>query len=1079
MNRKKICTIILAFSIGSTLFLSKDYLLKTTNITYAATINENLSPMTCIDFPKDNSSNNTSFYVSGWALNKSGIKQVQILIDGRLKGNANIGGLRPDVARVFPAYGQTNSGYSYNIDFNSIGSGAHILTVKAIGNDSSSNSSTIKINVNKPAPLICVDTPHSGDVTLNKTTISGWSLNASKVSSVDILVDGTKVGNANIGTARPDVAKVFPAYNDGTSGFTYTLDTSKLSHKTHTITVQSNGNDGSSAKQSFTLNRPENITDIDTPKGSINKNISNINVFGWVLNPSGVKQVNIWVDSTLSGTATIGDSRPDVAKVYPQYENSKSGYHYTLDANKLSGGNHTITVQAIGNDGTVGQINSSIYINKPLAIMCLDTVKNGTNALNSLPINGWALNVSGLNQVEIYVDNTKIGNANIGIARPDVAKAFPDYNQINSGFSYTLDSSKLTAGNHKITIKATGNDGTSSSQNVTIYRPAAITDIDFPQNNIILKGNSTNITGWALNPSGVKQVNILVDNKQAATAVLGDFRPDVAKVYPLYNNTKSGYHYTLDTSSIGGGKHTITVQALGNDGSTQSSNIAITRPNSLLCIDSPQQNQSFDVSKQSNINIGGWALDITGIKQITVTVDNESPQNAAIGAKRLDVYNAYPDYSAKNSGYNYNLNLIKLKTGTHTITVTSTGNSGQTVSNTRTIQINNPLLIPVTSVSLNKSIENLTVGDTTTLKATIAPANATDQKIKWTSSNTTVAAVDNTGKITAAASGTAVITATTEDGNKTASCNVTVNNKKGYVNNSYLNVRSAPSLDPQNLVGTLYNYQTIEILDTINDSINNITWDKIIYNNKTSYVSDGYIKHYVSPPTDIINIAVNITKQFEVGNSDEISGNSDGRGLSLGYLQWCIGEGTLQPILNRMDIQYNSEMKSIFGTNYNAIHNMLQNTKTNQLKWAQSINNSSNNITSPWYSQFVNLTKNKDFMNIEKDAQSYTIYQAMLICNKYSLNTVRGFALAFDIANQNGSISSAAQEYIASAYIANPNMSEKDLLKVIANAVASTSSSNSDDISSRKMTIVNGTGTVHRISLNLDSNFGLSDNLWR
>ena len=238
-------------------------------------------------------------------------------------------------------------------------------------------------------------------------------------------------------------------------------------------------------------------------------------------------------------------------------------------------------------------------------------------------------------------------------------------------------------------------------------------------------------------------------------------------------------------------------------------------------------------------------------------------------------------------------------------------------------------------------------------------------------------------------------------------------------------------------------------------------WDKIIYNNSIAYVSNAYIQHYTSPPDNVVNIARNITKQFEVGNSNQIAGNFDGQGLSLGYLQWCIGQGTLQPMLNRMDREYNAEMKSIFGTNYDIIHNMILDTPENQLEWANSINDSTNKITDPWYSQFVSLCNNQDFINIEADAEAYTIRQAMIICDKYNLKTVRGFALAFDIAVQNGSISSDATKIIDTALEQKPNMTEKDLLKVIANAVADTSPNNAEDIRSRKIAIVNGQGTVH------------------
>lgn len=83
--------------------------------------------------------------------------------------------------------------------------------------------------------------------------------------------------------------------------------------------------------------------------------------------------------------------------------------------------------------------------------------------------------------------------------------------------------------------------------------------------------------------------------------------------------------------------------------------------------------------------------------------------------------------------------------------------------------------ISVTAISLNKTITSLSVGGTDVLTAAVAPTNATNKAIKWTSSNTKVAVVDNTGKVTAVGGGTATITATTVDGAKTASCTVTVN----------------------------------------------------------------------------------------------------------------------------------------------------------------------------------------------------------------------------------------------------------------------------------------------------------------
>lgn len=311
-------------------------------------------------------------------------------------------------------------------------------------------------------------------------------------------------------------------------------------------------------------------------------------------------------------------------------------------------------------------------------------------------------------------------------------------------------------------------------------------------------------------------------------------------------------------------------------------------------------------------------------------------------------------------------------------------------------------------------------------------------------------------------------------------CIVTVSNK-GYVNSlgidEVLKVRSTPSLNGS-IIGKLYYFQKIKILGTVVDSSGNL-WDRIAYNGKDAYVADAYIQSYSSPTDNIVNIAVNITKQFEVRNSKQIAGDFDEQGLSLGYLQWCIGQGTLQPLLNRMDKQYNSEMRNIFKTNYSEIHDMIYYSPVNQLEWAKGINNFMNKIIEPWYSKFVSLSKNQNFIKIEQDAEVYLVKQAMIICDKYNLRTVRGFALAFDIVVQNGSISSEAAKIIDNALIKTPNMTEKTLLGVIANAVADSSSNNSGDIRSRKIAIVNGKGIVHGSMLYLDANYGLNDSNWR
>jgi hypothetical protein len=88
----------------------------------------------------------------------------------------------------------------------------------------------------------------------------------------------------------------------------------------------------------------------------------------------------------------------------------------------------------------------------------------------------------------------------------------------------------------------------------------------------------------------------------------------------------------------------------------------------------------------------------------------------------------------------------------------------------------NPVTVPVTGVTISPKSMSLEVGETRGLTANITPTNATNMNVTWSSGNTTVAGVNETGDVTGIAVGTATITVTTENGNYADSCTVTVTN---------------------------------------------------------------------------------------------------------------------------------------------------------------------------------------------------------------------------------------------------------------------------------------------------------------
>lgn len=90
-----------------------------------------------------------------------------------------------------------------------------------------------------------------------------------------------------------------------------------------------------------------------------------------------------------------------------------------------------------------------------------------------------------------------------------------------------------------------------------------------------------------------------------------------------------------------------------------------------------------------------------------------------------------------------------------------------------------PQEIKVKSISLSKTKYKLNVGERFRLIATINPSNATNKTLKWSSSNESVATVDENGEVIAVSEGTAIITV--KSGNITAICTITVTEDAAYI----------------------------------------------------------------------------------------------------------------------------------------------------------------------------------------------------------------------------------------------------------------------------------------------------------
>lgn len=174
----------------------------------------------------------------------------------------------------------------------------------------------------------------------------------------------------------------------------------------------------------------------------------------------------------------------------------------------------------------------------------------------------------------------------------------------------------------------------------------------------------------------------------------------------------------------------------------------------------------------SRIKLNRSSLTLTEGESVKLTA-TISPSNAT--DKTVTWSSSNPSVVTVSNG-----TITAKKPGTAIITTRSS--NGKKASCRVTVK---KKIIPVTSVSLSQYSVSLTVGSTTTIYATVKPANATNKTVTWSSSNPSVATVSG-GRITAKKPGTAKITAKSNNGKK-ATCTVKVTADNG----KYLNVSDA------------------------------------------------------------------------------------------------------------------------------------------------------------------------------------------------------------------------------------------------------------------------------------------------
>lgn len=250
----------------------------------------------------------------------------------------------------------------------------------------------------------------------------------------------------------------------------------------------------------------------------------------------------------------------------------------------------------------------------------------------------------------------------------------------------------------------------------------------------------------------------------------------------------------------------------------------------------------------------------------------------------------------------------------------------------------------------------------------------------------------------------------------------------------------------------------------------------------------------LSPDTPLARRVLAMTASFETGKGFPdcfagVSGDFDGQGLSFGALQWCLGQGSLQPLFKKMlDEGHDEALTTLGDARLKALQDMLELPLDKQLAWARSIQFTQRNsagkrvlvLDAQWRAALVRLGTTDTMIRIQTEQAGIRFQKALANCKEYNCVTERAVALFFDINVQNGrvDVSGVREKILADVAklspLLDPTAKEVETLKIVAKRRSEVSNAQwRADVLSRKMAIAEGAGKVHGKTYDLEHSFGI------
>lgn len=321
-----------------------------------------------------------------------------------------------------------------------------------------------------------------------------------------------------------------------------------------------------------------------------------------------------------------------------------------------------------------------------------------------------------------------------------------------------------------------------------IDTPTEIKDITTNGANIdVLHCSKVNVNVPGVQPTGTLSIETAESGtwncsgyaQVAVTVVKDSGAPVLSSISATYSGGAVAAGTTL--TQLTGISITATYTMAGYTGNIVKS--GITSGYALSGTLTPGQTNTITVSyggKTTTIQVPVAAEPLV-LDKLVVTYDNSTPVAAGTALSALNEvvkaqYTNGTQTGALTEGTDYELSGTLTAGQTNTITVTGKGTYAGLAAVTFSVTVK-AAVISVTGVGVSPNAKTITAGETFTITATIAPSNATNKNVTWTSTAPSIASITGSGltaTVKALTTGSASIKAVTADGSYEASCAVTV-----------------------------------------------------------------------------------------------------------------------------------------------------------------------------------------------------------------------------------------------------------------------------------------------------------------